>query len=64
MRTRLAFARHDLNRHAFFAGLRVARRLPRWLRKAVVIDAAAKASYEHPSTTMHNLGPEDLLEAV
>jgi hypothetical protein len=64
MRIRLAFARHDLNRHAFFAGLRVARRLPRWLRKAVVIDAAANASYEHPSTTMGELGPGDLLKAA
>jgi hypothetical protein len=64
MRTRLAFARHDLKRHAFFAGLRVARRLPHWLRKAVVIDAAADASYEHSSTPMDKLSPADLLKAA
>jgi len=38
--------------------------LPRWLRKAVVVDVAANASYENPSTTMGELGPDDLLRAA
>lgn len=42
----------------------LARHLPRRVKMWVVAQAAAQASFDHPTTEMHALTPADLVETM